>query len=130
MKNKKIHLDKLKEISQNIDNPKYNKENALEVLKHLINTSNNEKIRIDAIKLLIGLKLKNHIIFKILEKCLLSDESYSVRGLCAKYLLLMYPNKCRDSIKWTLRHDTSPIVLKIIKDLSFGMDGHKLEMLR
>jgi hypothetical protein len=119
----------LEKITENLRKKEYDKENTLKMLKFLIEESNNEKIRTFSIELMRKLNIKNYSIFKILENCLLSDESPNVRALSAKYLLLDYQNKCKDSIKWAIKHDTSPSVLKAIKDFSFGLDGHKLEFL-
>jgi hypothetical protein len=124
------HLRTLKQISDNLNSSRPNKKNALKILKYLIEKSDSETIRANSIKLLMDIDLKTPIIFGILEKCLLSDESQNVRALAAKILLFDYPKKCKESIRWAIKHDTSPFVLKTINDLSFGMDGHKLELLR
>lgn len=127
---KKTHIRALKQISDNLRCSKPNKKSALEILKYLIEKADSERIRADSIKLLAKLTPKTPTIFRIYEKCLLSDESPNVRALAAKFLLLDYPKKCKKSIKWAIKNETSPIVLKTINDLSFGMDGHKLELLR
>jgi hypothetical protein len=124
------HHETLTQLSKDLKLHKVNKKTAFEVLKHLIEKSNIEHIRRDSIHLLMELHLKTPSVFEILEKCLLSDESPNVRAICAKWLLFDYPKKCRESIRWAIEHETSPYVLKTIKDLSFGMDGHKLELLR
>jgi len=122
-------LEILNEITENLRKKKYDKKNTLKMLKYLIEESNYEKIRMVSIELMRKLNTKSYSIFNILESCLLSDESPRVRALSAKYLLLDYQNRCEKSIKWVIKHDTSPYVLKTIKDFSFGLDGHKLEFL-
>jgi len=119
----------LDKISENLKEKEYDKKNTLKMLKSLIEESDYEKIRIVSLELLRKLKIKSPSIFNILENCLLSDESPHVRALSAKYLLLDYQNLCVKSIKWAIKHDTSPSVLKTIKDFSVGLDGHKLEFL-
>ncbi len=122
-------LEILNKISDNLNRKEYDKKNTLKMLKYLIEGSSYEKIRIISIELLRKLNIKKDLIFNILENCLLSDESPRVRALSAKYLLLDYQNKCEKIIKWALKHEKSPTVLKTIKDYSYGLDGHKLEFL-
>ncbi|TFF89437.1 MAG: hypothetical protein EU548_07475 [Promethearchaeota archaeon] len=119
----------LKKISKNWKNQDSQKKYPLRILQDLIENGITERIRIDSIKLILDLKLKSQEIYKILENCLLSDDNPNVRGLTAKILLLIYPKECKNIIKWALRHETSPSVLKIIQDLSYAVNGHKLDFL-
>lgn len=119
----------LLEIKENLKKKQHDKKNILKTLRFLIEESDYKEIREDALKLMNNLTKRHSYLFKILEKCLLSDESPSIRALSARTLMLDYPKACKKSIKWALLHETSPIVLKTIQDLSFGVDGHKLEFL-
>jgi hypothetical protein len=119
----------LKKISENLKKDDYNNVNTLKILKYLIEESSHEKIRISSIELIGHLNIKTYAVFEILEKCLLSDENPQVRAASAKLLILGFPKTCKNCIQWALKHETSPYVINIIENFSFGMDGHKLEFL-
>jgi hypothetical protein len=123
-------LDTLKEFSKNMKNQNLENKYNLQILKDLIENGLSELIRLDSLKLIIQSKLKSQEIFNILENCLLSDESPKVRALAAKIIILDYPKECKEIIKWAEKHETSPSVLKTIQDLSYSVNGHKLDFLK
>lgn len=127
--NDKNNTTQLNKIYKSLKSKGLDRKNALRSLTDLIEKSNQEIIRVNALNILSELRLKNATIFNILEKCLLSDESHKVREIAARLLIMNYPNKCENVIKWALKNDRSPSVLKTIEDLSCGVDGHKLEFL-
>lgn len=124
-------LNKQEEILQNIiknltDNTLV-KDNVIEILLSLIENSDYEDIRKHSLEILMRLKRKNLIIYNLIEKCLISDESPAVRATAAKFLILEFPKICKKSVQWALKRETSPFVIKTIQNLSYGVDGHKLE---
>jgi len=127
--NDKNNTTQLNKIFKKLKSKSFDRKNALRSLFDLIEKSNQEMIRINALNIILELGLKNESIFMILEKCLLSDESHKVREIAARLLIMDYPNKCENVIKWALKNDRSPSVLKTIEDLSCGVNGHKLEFL-
>lgn len=119
----------LKDLYTRFMSKELSKKSTLKSLSDLIENCDEDDIRIDSVKAISKLKIKNKKIYKILEKCLLSDESPKVRELAARFLIMDYPKICKEVILWALKNDKSPSVLKAIEDLSCGMDGHKLEFL-
>jgi hypothetical protein len=119
----------LERLYRRLKSHEFSKINALNSLYDLIEKCSKESLRIDGLNLISKLRIKNEMVFSLLEKCLVSDESPKVRKLAARRLLLDYPDKCKKVILWAVENDSSPSVLKTIEDLSCGVDGHKLEFL-
>jgi len=51
------------------------------------------------------LDLKNDEAFQILQNCLLSDESPTIRNIAAKVLTINFPKKSKTLLKWAREHN-------------------------
>jgi hypothetical protein len=104
-----------------------NKEEAGDLLISLIEKSDKANIRVKSINILEQLSLLNEKIFQVLENCLLSDEDAAVRASAVKLMLLNFTDVAIAPIKWSIEHDKSPLVLKIIFDYFENIKNHKFE---
>ena len=117
----KIHLD--------VKNGKLSKLEASELLISLIEGSNEANIRKKCIEAFEKIDLKTEKVFKIIENCLVSDENPLVRSASAKAIISNFLKDDLSSLKWTLQHEKSPIVLKTILDLFKDVDNQKYKFL-
>jgi Leucine-rich repeat (LRR) protein len=93
-----------------------NKEEAVDLLISLIEKSDKAKIRANSINILEKVSDINEKFFQVLENCLLSDENAYVRASAVKSIIMDFGEAGIAPIKWSLEHDKSPLVLKIIFD--------------
>ena len=117
-------------IYHDLTNGALNNEMASEMLISLIEGSDETKVRMKSIELLEKIDIKTEKIFRILENCLLSDESSLVRSVAAKVIILNFSKEGADSLRWVLQHDISPIVLKILFDFNDKFNDPRFELLK
>ena len=109
LKPKKIFLDFVRgDLTRQI---------ATELLVSLIEKSDNEDERADCLKIIGEINSVSDSTFKILENSLLSDESPIVRSVASKAIIQNNLESGIKALKWSLRHEKSPLVLKSIIDL-------------
>lgn len=84
---------------------KLSKSQATNLLNYFI--ENNEQIEVRKISILAFklLGLKNDEAFQILQNCLLSDESPTIRNVAAKVLKVNFPKKSEPLLKWAREQD-------------------------
>ncbi|MFX1357417.1 MAG: hypothetical protein ACFFA8_09015 [Promethearchaeota archaeon] len=107
----------LKRIREDLNSYKINKEVALKTLEVIINESENEEIRAEAIELIGEIALKTEIIFKLLEKSLVSDESPLVRFSAAKVIIKNFIKHEHSPLLWAIENENSIFFFKQILDL-------------
>jgi Leucine-rich repeat (LRR) protein len=79
------------------------KSSLLSYIFSLIEKSNNEQLRIEALEFLSKSQLKSELIFKFLENLLISDENYLIKAYAAEYLITNFPKKAYPPLIWALR---------------------------
>ena len=104
----------LEQIYSDIINKRINKEKAIDILISLIENSDDDVIRTSSIDYINTLMLKEERIYEILEYCIISDEKSLVRNAAVKALINNFPEKCIQPLQWTVRNDSSIIVLKTL----------------
>ncbi len=111
---------KSKEISKDI---------AVSQLISLIEGSNNPKIRSESISIFNRLNIHDIRIFKIIENCLLSDESPFVRSSAVNLIGCQFLKEGLEILTWVVQHDNSPLVIKSIFDLNLELTDTRLKSL-
>ncbi len=84
---------------------KLNKNEATNLLKFFIENSDQIEVRENSILAFELLGLKNDEAFQILQNCLLSDESPTIRKIAAKVLTINFPKKSKTLLNWARKHD-------------------------
>jgi hypothetical protein len=110
-------------IQESFLNGDISKEDITDLLISLIDGSEDAKIRAESIGTLEKLGFKDEKFFKILENHLVSDEDANVRASAAKVIILNFLEEGFEPLEWTIRHDKSPLVMKMIWDM---FDSNKL----
>jgi HEAT repeat protein len=110
------------DILLNLNNKRISKKEAIKQLISIINETDNKHLRIKCIEYLIKINGKSNQIFKILEICLISDENEFVRVKAARSMALYFPKKAVKPLKWALKYETSPLVIKTLTDLFEGLE--------
>jgi len=90
---------------------------AIELLFSLIESSEDPDIRSRSIDAFKRIERKDDKIFEFIENYLLSDENPHVRSAAAKLIEHSFLEEGLESLKWTIQHDKSPIVLKTMKEI-------------
>lgn len=114
----------LKKINHDFKNKKLTIEEATSLLTSLIEGSDNANFRAECIKQFGRIAPKNSFTFKILENCLISDESPLVRSTAAEIIFLKFPKLSIIPLKFMLQHDKSIFVLKSFFDFLETQDNH------
>lgn len=95
--------------------PMERKKRATDLLKILIEQSNNEETRLESIERLAKIQIKNkrtnNQIFKILESCVISDENPRVTFAAAEFLVKKFHTKAIQPITWKIRNEKSGFYL-------------------
>ncbi len=113
-KSKLIYQDALEFLNKDLDvakvydyvtTKKLNKNEATDLLKFFIENSDQIEVRENSILAFELLGLKNDEAFQILQDCLLSDESPTIRKIAAKVLTLNFPKKSKILLNWARKHD-------------------------
>ncbi len=102
---------------------------AIEILISIIEESDDARVRAECINTFEKINLKSERIFKIIENLLISDEYPLVRSAAAKAIICKHLKKGINALKWAIRHDTSPILLKTIFDMFDNIDNNYFEPL-
>jgi hypothetical protein len=102
-------------ICEDLENNLLSKAFAIELLFSLIESSEDPDIRKSSIDAFKRIERKDDKIFEFIENFLLSDENPRVRSAAAKLIEHSFLAEGVESLKWTIQHDKSPIVLKTIK---------------
>jgi Leucine-rich repeat (LRR) protein len=103
-------------IYQYFLNGEINREDSIDQLLSLINSSEDGNLRATSIDVIANLDPKEELIFKILENHLISDENARVRASAAKVIILDFLEEGLEPLEWTSKHDKSPLVLNTILD--------------
>ena len=83
---------------------KIDKSSVINYFISLIEKSNKNRIRIDALKFLGKLGLKSDFYFKLLEYLLIADEDYGIKACAAKLLINNFPSRAFSPIQWALEN--------------------------
>ncbi len=100
-----------------IINKRIKKEEVIDLLGSLIENSDDEFFRASCIDFLSNLMLKRDQVHELFEYCLISDEKAIVRKAAVKAIISNFPEKCINPLKWTIRNDSSIIVLTTLFDI-------------
>jgi len=101
-------------IYQKIINNKMNRLEGIEFLISIIEKSDNTSTRLESLKILYRLKTQDHIVFKTLENCIISDEYEEIRIISAKNILENYFQAGEKCLEWALLNDKSSRFLKAL----------------
>lgn len=104
-------------ICEDLENNLLSKAFAIELLFSLIESSEDPDIRKRSIDAFKRIERKDDKIFEFIENFLLSDENPRVRSSAAKLIEHSFLAEGVESLKWSIQHDKSPIVLKTIKTI-------------
>ena len=107
----------LEQFYSDIINKRINKGKTIDTLTSLIENSDDERVRTSCIDFFNILMFKEDKVYDILEYCLISDEKSLVRNAAVKALITNFPEKCVQPLQWTIRNDTSIIVLTTLFDV-------------
>ncbi len=100
--NKGLDIAKVYDL---VTTKKLNKNEATDLLKFFIENSDLIEVRENSILAFELLGLKNDEAFQILQNCLLSDESPTIRNIAAKVLTINFPKKSKTLLKWAREHN-------------------------
>ncbi len=93
------------------------KEEAHSIFSTFIENCDSDRFRAKFLKKFIKIAPNNENTFKVLENCLISDESPIVRSTAAYYLLLEFPKFSLIPLRYMIHNDRSIIVLKTLLEL-------------
>ena len=114
-------------ICEDLENNLLSKAFAIELLFSLIESSEDPDIRSRSIDAFKRIERKDDKIFEFIENYLLSDENPRVRSAAAKLIEHSFLLEGVESLRWTIQHDKSPMVLKTIKTIiEKGMEESKI----
>jgi Leucine-rich repeat (LRR) protein len=123
----------IKKIRKDLKSNEINKQAASKMLESLINESDDDEIRSEAIDVIEEFSIKSNRVFKLLEKALVSDESPLVRFSAAKSILHNFPNQEDSPILWAIENENSIYFFKLLIDLlgpKSDIEGKKINELR
>ena len=103
-----------REILQDIKNSRISKSEASDLLISLIENSDNVDFRIDCLKTIGSMGLKNNLVFKVVENCLISDEDVLVKVIAAEVLVNIFLSDSYRALNWTIENEQSILVLTTI----------------
>ena len=101
-------------IYQKILQNKVNKIEGIEFLISIIEKSDNAGTRLESLKILDKLKTQDHIVFKTLENCIISDEGEEIRIISAKIIVENYLQVGEKCLEWAISNDNSSRLLKAL----------------
>ncbi len=106
------------DIFEDLLNKKIDKITAYNLLISLIDNSENENIRLEAIINLERIGIINNDLFKILENLLISDSNSNIRNAAAKFLKRKFIGKAIKPFKWAIKNERDyECLTTIIKSL-------------
>jgi Leucine-rich repeat (LRR) protein len=94
-------------IREDYNNNQIDKSTAISLLTSIIENSDKEKIRMEAITILNTLKLKNGRINEYFENIFLSDSSEVIRNAAANYISTHFLDISLPVFQWAIKHETS-----------------------
>lgn len=97
-------LSEPKETYNDFLSGKIDKSSVISYYISLIEKSNKDRIRIDALKFLGKLGLKSDLYFKLLEYLLIADEDNGIKTYASKLLINNFPNRACNPIQWALEN--------------------------
>jgi len=117
------------EIFESVKDNRLDRLTAVSYLKLLVENSNSNKIRMDALDFLVQLGTKdNNNIFEILENILIADEDFYLRFKAMNLLVSNYCEKARKPLEWIAKNEIFSYKLKKLyiflenSNLSFAKD--------
>jgi len=113
----------LRSIIKDLSLGKINKDNAIKVLITLIENSENERIRISAIKVLGKIKLKTNLIFDVLEGVFISDSSEKIRMSAFEVLKKSFPIKSLKPISHAIQSEYGDFLVSLVVYLEENMEN-------
>ncbi len=93
------------EILEDLKNNRINENIAYDLLTSLIENSENEKVRLEAIKNLEKIGLTSNTLFSFLENLLISDSNSMIRYVAIKFLNTKFLEKAINPVKWAILHE-------------------------
>ena len=101
---------------------------AIELLISFLESSEDLNLRIRSLEILSKISLGDLRIFKLLENLLISDENEMIRSIAAEIITNSFMDKSFKSLKWVIKNDESPILLKKVERLikSKNLDNSKI----
>ena len=82
-----------------------NKHAALELLISLIESSEDETVRVKALKVIQKLRLDNPRVYELLENLLISDANASIRTVACEVIRSLFLNQSLMVMKWDIAHE-------------------------
>ena len=110
-----FNLDK---IYEDFISNKINKSETLKIIESLLNESDNEEIRANAIYLIEKLSIFNKKASEIIEKSIITDESPLVRVNAAKIALKNNLDQTETALNWLIENEKSILFYKKILDFT------------
>jgi hypothetical protein len=104
-------------IYQKILQNKINRIEGIEFLISIIEKSDTTSARLESLKILYRLKTQDHIVFKTLENCIISDEYEEIRIISAKNIFENYFHIGEKCLEWALLNDKSSRLLKVLGEM-------------
>jgi hypothetical protein len=83
---------------------------TVESLKSFVENSDDDNVRIEAIRIFGDISPNSDHNFKFLENLTISDKNPFMRSEALKFLVDKYPEECLDLLKWIYENDKSPII--------------------
>lgn len=106
------------DICKKVASKQLTKNTAIQILISLIEESESERIRAESIIAFSKLAIYNQKIFKILENCLVSDNSSLVRMVAVRSIYQNFPKKdIYFALNFATKYENSVIVVKQLFDL-------------
>ncbi|MFX1527414.1 MAG: leucine-rich repeat domain-containing protein [Promethearchaeota archaeon] len=115
-------------IYEDFKKNKINKFETLKILESLINESDNEDIRAQAINLIGKLSLFNERISRIIEKSIITDESTLVKINAAKISLRNNLDQTEKALDWLIENEKSILFFKKMLDFTEQSQNPKLKI--
>ncbi|MFX1380213.1 MAG: leucine-rich repeat domain-containing protein [Promethearchaeota archaeon] len=94
------------EIYEDLRKSKINKNTAYDLLTSLIEISENENIRLNAITNLEKIEIISDELFSFLENLLISDSNSKIRKAATKFLKHKFLKKAINPLKWAMQNET------------------------
>lgn len=109
-------------IYQKLRNKLIENSEAIELLIPFLESSDDINLRIRSLEILSKINITNPKIFKILENLLVSDENEIIRLIVVEIIIKSFLIKGLKSLKWVIKNNESPILLRKVKKLIENKD--------
>jgi len=116
-------------IYQKILQNKINMVEGVEFLISIVEKSNETNARLESLNILYKLKIRDQVVFRTLENCLISDEYEEIRIISAKYILENYLQAGEKCLEWSLLNDKSSRLLKVLGRMLNNPKDNQYEIL-